>query len=185
MNIFVLDTDPVKAAQQHCNKHVVKMIIESAQILSTAHWAMWEKMKKPDIEGGRKNLQAWLRVHVPDSLQAPYSMTHANHPCTIWSQEVWGNYMWLSIHGLALCEEYTRRYGKIHKSHAVHRWLNRKIPPTFEKSLDNPVAITPFAVCMPEQYKVPGDPVQGYRNYYKGEKSRFAKWPEDRVPSWW
>jgi len=185
VNIFVLDSDPVKAAQQHCNKHICKMILESGQMLSAAHWLGWQKMLKPSSDLNLRETQAWLQKHVPADLQPLWKMTHVGHPCTQWTQRVWGNYMWHSRLGLALCDEYTLRYGREHKSHDYHRWLNRHIPPTFEGTIENPVGITPFAVCMPDQYKVPGDPVQSYRNYYKGDKIRFAKWPEGRSPSWW
>jgi len=185
VNIFVLDENPVKAAQMQCNKHVVKMILESAQMLCTAHWIGWQKMRKVDTSLKRDDFINQLRSEIDPRLQPPWKMTHANHPCTQWAQRCWGNYMWLSLHGLAMCDEYTLRYGKIHKSHEVHRWLNRVIPPTFEAVTESPNGITPFAVCMPDNYKIPNDPVQSYRNYYKGSKSSFAKWPEGKQPSWW
>jgi hypothetical protein len=111
-------------------------------------------------------------------------MTHVNHPCTQWTQRCWGNYMWLSLHGLELCAEYTRRYGKVHKSHEVHRWLNRVIPPTFETTTEICTDITPFAVAMPDECKVPDDPVQSYRNYYNTHKSRLARWAHSETPIW-
>jgi hypothetical protein len=115
-------------------------------------------------------------------LQPQWKMTHVGHPCTQWTQRVWGNYMWHSRLGLALCEEYTRRYGKEHKSHAYHRWLNRHIPPVFEGAIENPVGTTPFAVCMPDECKV-DDPVESYRQYYRMHKLRFAKWKNN--DPWW
>jgi hypothetical protein len=115
-------------------------------------------------------------------LQPQWKMTHVGHPCTQWTQRVWGNYMWHSRLGLALCDEYTRRYGKIHKSHEYHRWLNRHIPPTFEGTVENPVGTTPFAVCMPDECKVE-DPVESYRQYYRMHKMRFAKW-KNILPAW-
>lgn len=93
MNIFVLDYCPIKAAQLQCNKHVIKIILESAQIMSTiAH-----------------------KVGV----SSRYKPTHANHPCTVWAGKFKGNYEWLAIHALELCKEYTYRYGKVHKSQEV------------------------------------------------------------------
>jgi len=186
VNIFVLNENPILAARDHCDKHVVKMILESAQMLCAAHWLGWQKMLKPPVdELSRRELHAWLSEHVDPRLVPPWKMTHVSHPCTQWAQRCWGNYMWLSLHGLELCREYERRYGKEHKSLEVHRWLNRVIPPTFEGTIDNPTGITPFAVAMPEKYKVPDDPVASYRAYYLGEKSRFAKWRTGKVPSWW
>ena len=184
MNIFVLNKNPALAARDHCNSHCIKMILESAQMLCAAHWIGWQHMLKPPPMKNR-DLQAWLSENVRPEFQPPWKMTHVNHPCTQWTQRCWGNYMWLSLHGLELCAEYTRRYGKVHKSLEVHRWLNRVIPPTFENTTEICTDITPFAVAMPDEYKVPGDPVQSYRNYYSGAKRYLAKWPEGREPSWW
>ena len=184
MNIFVLDRDPVRAAQAHCDKHVVKMILESGQMLSAAHWLGWQKMLKIDTGLKRKEFMARLSDAVDPRLRPIWKMTHVGHPCTQWTQRVWGNYMWHSRLGLALCDEYTRRYGRVHKAHEYHRWLNRHIPPTFEGTIENPVGITPFAVCMPDECKVPDDPVGSYRNYYIQKKVRFARWAHSETPTW-
>jgi hypothetical protein len=184
MNIFVLNENPILAARDHCDKHVVKMILEAGQMLCTAHWAGWQRMLKAPEDLNRRDLQAWLHKHVPVDLQPPWKMTHVGHPCTQWTQRVWGNYMWHSRLGLALCDEYTERYGKVHKSHEVHRWLNRHIPPTFEATVENPVGITPFAVCMPDECKVSGDPVESYRQYYRVSKRRMARWKNSVQPTW-
>jgi hypothetical protein len=152
MNIFALDTDPTMAAQMMCDKHVVKMIVESNQMLSTV---------------ARKN-----------GHEAPYRSTHANHPCTLWAGESVQNWRWLVDHSLALCEEYTRRYHRVHKSQAVSEWaesLNINLPAS---------GLTPFRLAMPDVYKH-RDPVRSYRNYYMGEKARFAKWKTGNVPVWW
>ncbi len=152
MNIFVLDDNPVKAAYMMCDKHVVKMILESNQMLSTV---------------------AHTHGHM-----APYRSTHANHPCTRWAGESLANWQWLIAHSRALCEEYTRRYGKIHKSQAVTEWaeaLDIVLPD---------IGLTPFPLAMPDQYKT-ADPVESYRRYYAGEKSGFANWKTGNVPDWW
>ena len=94
MNIFVLDRDPVLAAQMQCDKHVVKMVLETAQLLCSAF----------------------------DAGDAPYRRTHHNHPCAIWTRASMGNYLWLVEHGLALADEYRHRYGKQHASEAVIHW---------------------------------------------------------------
>jgi len=185
VNIFVLNENPILAARDHCDRHVVKMILESAQMLCTAHWIGWQRMLKVDSGLKRKEYAELLSSRIDPRLRPPWKMTHAAHPCTQWVQRSWGNYMWLSLHGVELCREYTRRYGKVHKSEEVHRWLNRVIPPTFEGTADAPNGITPFAVAMPDIYKTPGDPVASYRAYYLGDKSRFAKWKTGDQPSWW
>ncbi len=183
MNIFVLDKDPRRAAEYHCDKHAVKMILESAQMLCTAHWLGWARLlKAPPMK--KKDLQQWLYNNVPKDLQPPWKMTHVNHPCTQWTQQVWGNYFWHSRLGLALCDVYTERYGKVHKSHEVHRWLNRHIPPTFAATVENPVGTTQFAVCMPDECKVPEDPVESYRSYYRMHKVKMARWAYSEKPVW-
>jgi hypothetical protein len=100
VNIFILSRDPVEAAVWQCNKHVVKMILESAQLLSAAHPA--------DV--------------------APYKHTHMHHPCSKWVRESIENYRWLVDHGLALCAEYTKRYCRVHKTEAVMMWLSTNAP---------------------------------------------------------
>jgi len=187
VNIFHLDKDPVRAAEYMCDRHVVKMILEYSQLLCTAHWVGWQHMLNPPSNLKGKLLKEWLAENIPLPEFVPqYSMTHVNHPSAVWSRQCWGNYNWLVRHALALCSEYTRRYGRVMKSEAVIRWAGRYPPPVFDSTdTDNPLAMTPFATAMPEEYKVPGDPVQSYRNYYHGSKSRFAKWKYTSPPPWW
>ena len=152
MNIFVVDEDPQVAARQLCDKHVVKMILDSAQMLCTVA-----------LEHGYEDV--------------PYKKAHPKHPCTLWAGKSAENWQWLITHGLAMAEEYTRRYGRQHKSEAVIRWCAR-LPVGFpEKEL------TPFAQAMPEQYKNECA-VTAYRAYYHGEKAGFATWKSE-VPQWW
>lgn len=100
MNIFVLSEDPRQAARDLCNKHVVKMTLETAQLLCSAH----------------------------DKLATPYKKTHANHPCSVWTRSSLANYRWLVSHGLEISREYIRRYGKIHASTNVLRWCEVNEP---------------------------------------------------------
>ena len=152
MNIFVVDEDPVIAAQQLCDKHVVKMILESAQMLCTvAHEQGWN---------------------------APYKKAHPKHPCTLWVGKSAENWSWLITHGLAMAEEYTRRYGRVHKSAEVIKWC-ATLPVQFAGGR----GLTPFAQAMPEQYKNECA-VTAYRAYYHGEKANFATWKSE-VPQWW
>ena len=94
MNIFLLHKDPTLAAQMQCDKHVVKMVLETAQLLCSPF--------EPD--------------------KAPYKRTHYNHPCSVWARESISNYNWLLHHGQALAAEYTYRYGRRHKSQDVIEW---------------------------------------------------------------
>ena len=152
MNIFILDNNPRKAATMLCDKHVVKMIVETAQILCTV---------------------AHTNGH-----PAPYRATHRHHPCTLWAGEAKANWDWLIEHGMEMCQEYTRRYGRTHKTQSVMEWCrDTQVGPTGGRR-------TPFRLAMPPEYKA-SDPVVSYRSYYIGEKSRFAKWSHGTTPSWW
>ena len=151
MNIFVLDSNPVTAAIQQLDKHVVKMPLESAQMLCSA-----------------------LIAHgVEDT---PYKKAHPKHPCTLWAAQTRTNFLWLVKHGISLSEEYTRRYGKRHKSQDVIEWCVTQADaiPAGE--------LTTFAQAMPEQYRNP-DAVTAYRQYYMGEKRDIATWKQNR-PAW-
>jgi len=148
MNIFVLSKSRKKCAKYHCNAHVVKMILEYAQILCSAIWST--------------------------GIEAPYKKTHMNHPCSIWTRQSKKNWKWL--HGLAilLCEEYTYRYEKIHKTESIIRSL------TCPEIENGPFTNPPQA--MPDYCKVENDPVQAYRNYYNKEKTHILKWKKRNIP---
>lgn len=156
MNIFILDDDPVQAAKYHNDKHCVKMIVETAQLLSTTH-----------------------HFYDSDIADKVYRKTHVNHPSTIWVRESRSNYEWTYRLFTALCDEYTNRYGKVHKT------MLEKGP-----YLSNPpdgipeVGLTNFPQCMPDDCMVLDDPVTAYRNYYKQYKAHIAKWKLGQ-PDWW
>lgn len=168
MNIFVTDSNPEQAARNLCDKHISKMIVESAQMLSTAWWKLDSGCPGP----------------------IGYKPTHQNHPCTKWVMESDGNYLWLGRHALEMCKEYSKRYGKVHKTQALINclWTNtpRNIPNRGTKTRTDFVhayySKDPVAHLM---CYVPGDAVQSYRNYYKLDKTRFAKWNHGNKPSWW
>ena len=163
MNIFVVHRNPERTAQQLCNKHVVKLTHETAQLLcTTAH--VLQEQGKLDI----------------DPADFPYRKCHVNHPCTIWTRQSLFNYHWLGIHGLSLAKEYTYRYGKVHKSEAVIKWAMGLDVDTAFPSEDP----TPFALAMPDEYKQKCV-ASSYRAYYMGEKVRFAVWTRREPPPWW
>jgi hypothetical protein len=112
MNIFFLDFDVKKCAEYHCDKHVVKMILETAQLLCSAH----------HVTGGT----------------AQYKLSHKNHPCSIWVRESLSNYLYLCELGLALGEEYTYRYGKKHKSVEVIEWCLSNRPNIHDVDFTSP-----------------------------------------------
>ena len=149
MNIFILDEDPSVAAQYHCDKHVVKMVLETAQMLSAAL--------------------------INNGIEAPYKLTHKNHPCTLWVGESRSNYVWLRELGLRLGEEYTFRYGKRHKSHLVIESM-----PEYLDIED--IGLTKFALAMPDEFKS-DNPVESYRNYYN-HKDITKTWTNRDVPFW-
>lgn len=166
MNIFVLDEDPVLANQYACDKHCVKMVLESCQILSTA---------------------AQLNKLPADNL---YKATHAKHPSVLWAATSWANFEWLLNFTIQQFNEYTYRYGKQHKSYKIIQHILDNLD-YFKSHFNNdlPLSVPPRA--MPDQYKVFStnkswaDVVQSYRNYYVGDKSKFAKWKARPIPDWY
>ena len=160
MNIFYLDRDPVIAAQMMCDKHVVKMILESAQMLSTAHRVLDGDAYADLIE--------------------MYKMAHKNHPSTTWVCSSVKNYMWLYDHMIALMKEYTYRYDKHHVTERLIEPLKK--PPimlleTLQKEFNDPPQ------CMPDYCKG-NDAVSAYQTYYILEKSDFATWKRRVKPEW-
>ena len=162
MNIFVLHEDPVKAAQDQCDKHVVKMVLESAQMLSTAH----------------RILDGDNVIH-----ESLYKIAHKGHPCTKWVMESVANYQWLYDHFIGLCDEYTYRYGKTHLCDTKFRDILLFSPnniPIEER--------TPFALAMSAfpQFMDYNDPVTSYRRYYGTKADNFnLLWTKREIPDWY
>jgi hypothetical protein len=154
MNIFFLDENPTLSAKYHVDKHVVKMILETAQLLCGVH-------------------------HTTDQVtdQVPYKLSHKNHPCAVWARESLSNYLYLCELGLELGKEYTYRYGKKHKSIEVIEWciVNKPNIPD--------IGFTTPAMAMPDEFKV-DSVVESYRNYYMGAKSDLASWKNREKPFW-
>jgi hypothetical protein len=157
MNIFVLDKNTSICAQYHSDKHVIKMLLEGTQILSTVIY--------------QKNKQQHSALEL-------YRPTHINHPCVKWASESLGNFLWLVSLGDHLTYEYTFRYGKIHKCQKI---LDKIYSVPF--SIFDKQEKTSFALCMPDKYKT-GDPVESYRNYYKNEKKHLLKYTKREIPYW-
>lgn len=181
MNIFVLDTDPKKAAEYHCNKHVVKMILESCQMLCGAHWyGMIRSSGKSMADFKKPSLAAeFCKNNFESSKIPPWTFTHVRHPCSVWTAETIQNYQWHLILARSLLDEYTLRYGKKHSSEKVWQWLLENSPMLPSTTL------TQHPQCMPDECKVPNDPVSAYRKYYINHKKRFAVWePRAKKPYW-
>jgi len=161
MNIFYFYDCPTKSAQAQPDKMLVKMPLETAQMLCTAH---------RELDGDEYADKVGL-----------YKRAYWNHPCTVWARETSANYWWLVDHFLALSEEYKYRYGREHASfvklgfHLCKRPKNIKV---------DTAKITPVAQAMPDQYKN-DDPIKAYRDYCINEK-HYAKWEKGRdKPKWW
>ena len=156
MNIFYLHRDAREAARMACDKHVVKMVIETAQMLCVAH----TRLRRVANEKG-----LYLPVHV-------------NHPSTKWARENRAQYEWLYQHFVALCDEYTHRYGKVHMT-------DQKLREKLSVSPDLPEGeFTDPPQCMFDDVKTE-DTVEAYREYYRVYKSGFARWTGRNVPDWY
>jgi hypothetical protein len=152
LNIFLLDHNIERCAQYHCDQHVVKMILESVQILCTA----LNKM----------------------NLETPYKSTHINHPCVLWVDQSFDNFLWLKDLTLLLNDEYQYRFDKQtdHRSIEVLRSISKY---RYARR-----GLTPFAQAMPNEYKIPGDAMNAYRRFYIAEKQHFARWSRREKPEW-
>jgi hypothetical protein len=177
MNIFYLSNDPVEAAQAHLDKHVVKMILEYAQLLCTAHRINDGTERVVLSDSGRKK-KVWELPDGRDSVL--YSATHANHPSAIWARQTSCNYEWLYKLFVATCEEYTHRYGKVHVTDTKLREVLKQHPTRIGKSR---VWVGPTP-AMPDECKVPGDPLASYKRYYIDKKADMAKWTNREPPEW-
>ena len=165
MNLFILSLCVEECAMYMFDKHIYKIILEAVQMLCTA-----KQLLEPEYENEIKL----------------YKIAHKNHPVTIWIRTSLENYMWTISLVEAMHNEWKYRYGhppeKEHSSYTVAMYLKKHAP----KSTSFPqTGLTKFALAMPDKYKV-DDPIQSYRNYYKGEeKRRLASWKNRSFPPWW
>jgi hypothetical protein len=158
------------------DKHVVKMILESAQLLSTAHRVLDGREKAGKTETGR-NVKRWELYDDRDEII--YQATHINHPSAVWTRMSIENYNWLVEHFFALIHEYNYRYGKTHKCYGE---ISYKLatPPKNLESYD----MTEMPSCMDEKYIISNDPIINYRNYYKVGKVSIHSWKNRTPPEW-
>lgn len=177
MNVFYLDRDPILSAQYHCDKHVVKMIVEYAQILSTNH-RLLDGKEYFEIRNGRK-IKRW---ELPDWREdVLYKACHMNHPSTVWARQSNNNYTWLYCMWWALCKEYTYRYGKTHKTEELR---NALLSPPNNIPVGYLTQPTPAMGKYPECI-VEGDSLASYHKYYREAKAHFAKWTKREIPQWY
>jgi len=186
VNIFVLDTDPRAAARMMCDKHIPKMLVESAQMMASA-----------------------LRRHGVDESElpltrrgTPYKGGYPHHPCTIWVGDSYENFMWLYEHAESLAREYIKRFGKRHRTQRSIREMHQAFDEHHLSFVFRTEGYTPFIQAMPDEYKTAyveglavlcnplikhaegNDAVEAYRRYYHSKQ--FAKWEKGTpAPNWW
>jgi len=178
MNVFVLAKKQTEIAEMQCDKHAVKMPVESGQMLSTAHRILdGEEEMRPSRSG--KRMVKYFKLSDRQKERTLYKVAHPKHPSTLWTMETVENYMWHFNLWHEMLLEYLYRYNKMHKGWELFDILES--PP--DNIPDGP--LTPLPQCMPEQYQ--GDNVvEAYRKFYLGEKSRFAAWNKARpAPDWY
>ena len=173
MNIFVTSESPVLSAQVLPDKHVVKMPLECCQMLSIVASSKWghDFGDLPRLDG------------------TPYKTDKGafrNHPCTIWANSFVMNWRWLIEHGLALCGEYTHRYGKVHSCEHTLLHASKIFPcgdPTGRSSTH-----TPFVRAMPDEFKLDDTitTIDAYKMYISSKpwvSANYLRVP-DRKPAW-
>lgn len=185
MNIFILDENIQQSAKYHCDQHLVKMIVESAQMLSTVY-----RMKLGDYCANHYFNSAGIHKYgykyflsqdpVEDCIIKPYVMWDAyhKHPCTLWVAESFDNWCYLLTLFQDLMEEWSNRFGELLFSHGCYKYNDRL---RLNKDNFDKVEMTPHPQAMPDKYK--NDcAVTAYRDYYRGEKT-FATW-KNGEPDW-
>lgn len=154
MNVFYLSENPTRAAYYHCDKHIVVMPKESAQMICT-------------------------NLHLVGVTDVPFKKTHENHPCTVWARDNRENFELLCEFMFHLSAEYSARYNRVHLAFKlVEPFMTRQFIKKFPSG-----AFTPPPQCMPEQFRGPST-VLAYREFYNKDKSRFAQWRYSEVPYW-
>ena len=179
MNIFVLDKDPIIAAKLHCDKHTPKMVVESAQMLSTAHRILDGVESRRPSKSGKSMSRYWELKDNRESIL--YKAVHMHHPCTVWTMQSSENYDWHWRLFSALCDEYTYRYGKIHKTDSELRKILANQPKNIPsgKLTKWPLAMKSNPECMFD------DTVKSYRAFYKTKQERFKMvWTKRQKPEW-
>jgi hypothetical protein len=181
MNIFILDNSPVVAAQLQCDKHVVKMIVESAQMLSTAH-RMIDGIQSFGPSKSGKRTVAHYRHPDTDMDNTLYKVVHASHPCTKWTMISSCNYEWHYQHFIALCDEYRYRYNRQHSTDVLLRTKLKQHPKYIPKKA---LTLFPLAMKSNPECMFEDDPVKSYRMFYQTKQDRFKMaWSKRNVPEW-
>lgn len=158
----------------HVDKHCVKMILEYAQLLSTAHRVL-DGVEYIDDSSGRK-IKRWKLGGSYEHIV--YKATHINHPSAVWARQSYENYMWLHSLLVELCKEYTYRYGKTHKCETIGLVDTLSYAP-----INSPVKLfTEPTPAMPDKYVAKGNSIQSYKNYYNESKRHLFSWKNRPTP---
>jgi hypothetical protein len=177
VNIFYLNPDPKICAEMHCNKHVVKMIIEYAQLMSTAHRVLdGEEYYALSVNGRRIKRWRMTELKYENGLM---KASHVHHPSNVWVRQSRQNYMWLNQMWNYLLLEYTHRYGKRHACADRMEFLY-----VWPKNIPD-VPFTPPTPAMPDECKIANNSLASYHKYYIEKKVRFAKWTNREAPLWY
>lgn len=170
MQILVTDENPLTVAREMCDKHLLKLIVEATQLLSTHMYIVApETYNRLDL----------------------YKPTHIRHPATTWLLESQNNVWWLLLCAHEMIMEYRYRYKKTHackdKIMKIFEIWSEPFSTIFETQyLLKANNHTPFRQIMPDYFKIEGMPVEAYRNYVQSAKGHFATWKiKSRRPSWW
>lgn len=170
MNIFFLSTSTRRCARWHCDKHVVKMILEYTQILYTSN----------HVNGGTATVMESAPICLSTGARG-YKLHAKNHPSVLWASESLAHYMWLLSLALDLVQEHSFRFSPkaIHACHPHLVWLRAHPPPGLFSHLlwkrDPPPA-------MPEEYRVNSRSIDCYRAYYNGGKRGLLKYTKRSLP---
>lgn len=167
VNIFFVDLNPTRAAEALVDKHVVKMVLESTQMLANAYYHEKATCPPPSTMSG-----------------TPYQKVHWDHPSAIWVREDFKHWVWLKMHAFELARQYTVRFpNALLKEHACLKALQY-----MEKN--SPIGwlgnrnFTQPPQCMPPEFKVRGDSVAAYRAYYRIGKKELHAWTSVPPPEW-
>lgn len=182
MNRFIIEETPRECAQSHCDKHIVKMPTEEAQMLSTVHRILDGTETRRLSSTGKTMAKYWELED--DREQTLYKAVHPKHPCTLWAMETLGNYRWAYALFEELCEEYSYRYNREHAAYTRLAESLRCAPDNIPKILD----VTPMPLAMKSNPECinHSDVIGSYRHFYATKKERFSlTWKNRDEPVWW
>ena len=190
MNIFVLHWKQRKAARWHVDRHVCKMLLETCQLLYTAHWVLFYPILREcksaiALSKKQKELEIpqymWQAPNCEATGEPTYRPCHVWHPCAKWARVCSGNYLWLAILGLELAREFRFRFKKEHSCEKHILWLYNNLPLNIKM-----FPRRGFPCAMDDKYKISNDPIKNYRNFYKTSKKErgLVKYTNRQIPHW-